>query len=367
MGGVLPEYPDPDFTELERVLKGEQEPRRVHLIELLIDEEVLQAIAKRYLGQPWVPSTEKPRETYFRQLITLYHRLGYDFVPVGCWGDVWIHHPPPKRRRTGDTAELSRGEREWVEESWGLISSWEEFEGFPWGEIKPDFFPFQFVAQNLPAGMKLVVAANLYEHVMEILLGYEGLFYMLHDEPELVAQVFDGWGRKVYDFYALVIGMEEVGAIFHPDDLGFKTSTMLPPDTLRQLVFPWFRKYAALAHEHGKQFWLHSCGNLYANGVIEDLIEDVQIDAFHSFQDVILPVADFKERYGDRVAALGGIDMDKLARLDEISLRAYVRDVLDQCMPGGRYALGSGNTIANYIPVKNYLIMLEEGFRWKPG
>jgi uroporphyrinogen decarboxylase len=252
-----------------------------------------------------------------------------------------------------------------VEESRGLISSWEEFDGFPWDDIRADHFSFQFVAQNLPPGMKLVVAANLYEHVMENLMGYEGLFYMLHDEPDLVTQVFDGWGQRVYDFYASMIGMKEVGAIFHPDDLGFKTSTLLPPDTLRQLVFPWFRKYAALAHEQGKQFWVHSCGNLYDTGVIEDLVEVVRIDGFHSFQDVILPVVDFKERYGGRVAALGGVDMDKLARLDEAPLRAYVRDILDRCMPGGRFALGAGNTIANYVPVRNYLLMLEEGARWR--
>jgi uroporphyrinogen decarboxylase len=202
---------------------------------------------------------------------------------------------------------------------------------------------------------------------METLLGYEELFYLLYDDPELVAQVFARWGQKVYDYYESVIGMEEVGAIFHCDDLGFKTSTMLSPEALRQLVFPWFKKYAALAHEHGKMLWYHCCGNVYNDGVIEDLIEEVQIDAFHSFEDVILPIADFKARYSDRVAALGGVDMDKLARLDEASLRQYIRGILEQCMPGGRFALGSGNTVANYIPLSNYFIMLEESRRWQPS
>jgi uroporphyrinogen decarboxylase len=57
--------------------------------------------------------------------------------------------------------------------------------------------------------------------------------------------------------------------------------------------------------------------------------------------------------------------MDKLACLDEASPCAYVRDVLDRCVPGGRFAPGAGNTIANYIPVSNYLLMLEEGLRWR--
>ena len=97
---------------------------------------------------------------------------------------------------------------------------------------------------------------------------------------------------------------------------------------------------------------------------MEDLIEDVGIDAFHSFQDVIIPVTEFKKRYGSRIATLGGVDMDKLSRLDEDNLRKYVRGILDECMPD-RYALGAGNSIANFVPVKNYLIMLEEGLKWR--
>jgi len=111
------------------------------------------------------------------------------------------------------------------------------------------------------------------------------------------------------------------------------------------------------------EVWLHCCGNVLE--IMDDLIEVVKIDAFHSFQDVIVPVGEFKKRYGNTIAILGGVDMDKLSRLEEQNLRNYVRGILDECMSGGRYALGSGNSIANYIPIENYLIMLEEGLRWK--
>jgi uroporphyrinogen decarboxylase len=292
----------------------------------------------------------------------MYDRLGYDYVPVSR---LWINHPPPRRRRTHDTAGLSRGQREWVDESLGLISSWREYEQFPWERVRADISPCELAAHHLPEGMKLAVMGSLFEHVLENLLGYEGLFYLLYDEPELVAQVFARWGQKVYDYYESVIGMEAVGAIFHADDLGFGTSTLLSPAVLRQHVFPWFKKYAALAHAHGKMFWYHCCGNVYRTGVIEDLIEDVRIDAFHSFQDSILPVGEFKARYGTRVAALGGVDMDKLARLDKADLREYIRDVLAHGMTGGRFALGSGNSLANYIPLQNYFILLDESRRWE--
>jgi uroporphyrinogen decarboxylase len=362
----LLDHPTPDFAEFCRVLSGEQPPRRVHLIEIGIDEEILQAITEQVTTGQWFSWEgdygETPPEPYYEQLVTLFYRLGYDYVPI--WATC-PNHPKPKRRITADTAELATGPREWVEEGLGLITSWQDFEAFPWDALQPDTRPIEYAARYLPDGMKLTVHTTLFEHVLENLLGYEGLAYLLSDEPGLVKRVFERWGQVVFDYYAAVIGADAVGAIFHADDLGFKTATLVAPVVLRELVFPWLKQCADLAHAHGKPFWLHSCGNLFAQGIIDDLIDDVGIDGFHSFQDEILPVAEFKARYGERVATLGGIDMDKLARLDPESLRAYIRTILETCMPGRRFALGSGNTIANYIPLENYGVLLEESRAWE--
>jgi uroporphyrinogen decarboxylase len=97
---------------------------------------------------------------------------------------------------------------------------------------------------------------------------------------------------------------------------------------------------------------------------MEDLIEDVRIDAKHSFEDTILDVRAAKTLWGDRIALLGGIDMDFLCRAEDDAIRERVRDTLKVCMPGGGYCLGTGNTVANYVPLDNYLAMLDEGRRF---
>ena len=94
---------------------------------------------------------------------------------------------------------------------------------------------------------------------------------------------------------------------------------------------------------------------------MDDLIDDVGIDAKHSYEDKYLSAAKAKQLYGSRIGILGGIDMDVLARGSEEDVRVYTRRVLEACMPDGGYALGTGNTAANYIPVRNYLAMLDEG------
>jgi uroporphyrinogen decarboxylase len=357
--------PAPNFDELVGVLKGEQKPQRVHLAELSMDEEVMQAITENYLDQKWIPATQQPNEAYYQQLTNYYYRMGFDYVPVPIWHD-WDNHPPTGWAGATDTAgELTRGERKWANEGHGMITSWETFEQFPWDKIQANPMHCELAARHLPPGMKIVAETTHFEHVLEVLLGYEGLFYMLYDEPELVAEVFRRWGQKVYEYYETIVDMDEVGAIFHGDDLGFKTSTFVSPEILRQHVFPWFKKYAALAHEHGKTYWYHCCGNIYDNGVIEDLIEDVKVDAFHSFQDIILPVGEFKARYGTRIATLGGVDIDPLTRMDEASLRHYARDILGKCVDNGRYAFGTGNSVTNFIPLKNYFAILDEARCWQ--
>jgi len=45
-------------------------------------------------------------------------------------------------------------------------------------------------------------------------------------------------------------------------------------------------------------------------------------------------------------------------------VRRRVRETLDACPPASGYCLGSGNSIASYMPVENFLAMLDEGRRW---
>ena len=94
---------------------------------------------------------------------------------------------------------------------------------------------------------------------------------------------------------------------------------------------------------------------------MDDLINDVKIDGKHSFQDGVAPIIDWKKKYGDKIALIGGIDMDVLSRYSPDEVRRYVRRAIDECSPGGRFAVGAGNSIPSYIPLENYLVMLDEG------
>jgi len=273
---------------------------------------------------------------------------------------------PLKRIAAEDTASLQRrGGRSYVDEHAGPITTWEEFDAYPWPDPESaSTRSLEWYSEHLPEGMCLIGGggfAHFAEH-LTWLMGYETLCYALYDRRDLVAAI----AARLFGIYEVVLRrilqFERVKVVWGSDDMGFRSGTLIGPDDLREFVLPGHRRMAQLSHEAGRPYILHSCGNLEA--ILPDLLDDVRIDGKHSFEDTIESVVDAKERYGGRIALLGGIDVDFLCRADEAQIRRRVRETLAVCQPGGGYALGSGNTVANYVPLDHYLAMLDEGRRF---
>jgi uroporphyrinogen decarboxylase len=357
------EKPSPNITWFKDVIQGRLEPQRPPLVELFLDQEILSSIAQDWMGIDWLSLAEDRdlRKAYWDRYIEVHYRLGYDYIRMT--GGMFFEFATDA---TEDTADLSRGNRSWYSSHTALISDWDTFEKYPWpSPSEDDLWDYEYVATHLPEGMGLFVCptSGFLEIPMDGLFGYENLSYLIYDQPDLVDAVFTRTADLIHTFYLRLVGLPNLAGFFQGDDMGFKTSTLVSPNFLRRYVLPEHRKLADLAHNHGYLYLLHSCGNL--SKIMEDLISVVKIDGKHSYEDAILPARDFKGLYGDRIAILGGIDIDKICRLPEAELRAYVRATIAACLPGGRFAIGSGNTVANYVPVQNYRIMLEESLNWK--
>ena len=346
----------PDWEGLVKCVRREGTPSRVHHIELFLDGEVQNAISERYGIADGLDSAD-PFFPHRRQ-IAVQSFLGYDYV--GCGLDA---RPVAlfKFSSTTDSAQLQRaGGRNYMEEHKGPITNWEEFEKFPWPD--PESAPtrsLEWCSENLPDNMCLVAGLGNFAEWLTWLMGYETLCLSLYDQRDLVKSISD---RTLEIFSATLkrlLQFDRVKLFWGADDMGFRSATLISPADLREFVLPKHKTLVEMAHAAGRPYMLHSCGNL--NQIMDDLVNDVKIDAKHSFEDAIEPVTVAKKKYGDRLALLGGIDVDFMCRATEAQVRKRVRDTLDVCMPGGGYCLGTGNSVANYIPVDNYLAMLDEG------
>ncbi|MGQ9628905.1 MAG: uroporphyrinogen decarboxylase family protein [bacterium] len=347
--------PDPDFSRFRKALLREGEPDRVPFYELFADPEIMEAV----LGEPITRlnlDDGNERKKYLRAVVRFYHSLGYDYLPLA----PKVFPPRDNVLESRDTADLPREKRTWVDEHRGMIETRKDFERYPWPSLSSvNFSDFEFLSRNLPEGMKVIGGTSgVLENVMW-LMGYEPLSYALYDDPNLVGDMFRRVGEILSEVHREMAEFDCVGALYMGDDMGYKTGTMIAPELLKKHVFPWQKRAVSAAHSRNLPFILHSCGNLEA--VMDDLIDYVGIDAKHSYEDAILPVTEAKRLYGDRICILGGVDVDFICRSSEDDVRSYVRRVMRECGPGGGYALGTGNSVANYIPLKNYLAMLDEG------
>jgi uroporphyrinogen decarboxylase len=343
---LLPPGHRPDYRRLERALTRSALPDRVPFYELFIED----VMVERMSGRPLSPAAE----------VEVYYRLGHDYCNFSP--DMGLHQT--ECLVVDDTGTNNpTGKREWLDSDRGVITSRAEMDAYPWPKVG-DWCCARFdeYRRELREGMRIVIRpTGVFENVRR-LVGMVPLSYLLHDDPRLVADIFERvgstiWGAVEHTFRC--VDLRAVFACIMGDDLSHGGGPLMPPAFYRRHVFPWMKRVADLAHSHGMPFGLHSCGN--NDAIMDELIDDVGIDAKHSFQDGVEQVTAFKARYGGRVAVLGGLDMGKLATLPTPAFRRYCREVLAECMRGGGYALGTGNSPATYVRLESFYAMHEEG------
>ena len=71
-------------------------------------------------------------------------------------------------------------------------------------------------------------------------------------------------------------------------------------------------------------------------------------------QEIILDVLKFIDKLSE---TLGGIDMNFLVTRTPEEVYDRSRRMLERTWESGGYALGSGNSIPEYVPYENYLAM----------
>lgn len=246
----------------------------------------------------------------------------------------------------------------------GPIQNRSDFESYPWSALHRRFWDlagprFDALVRSLPEGMKAVggIGNGVFE-ISEDLVGLEYLPFMQVDNPALYSDVYNRIGDLMCSIWSEFLKRYRHAfvACRFGDDLGFKSSLLTNPITLRQRVFPEYKRVIDLVHGSGLPFLLHSCGCIFE--VMDDIL-DLGIDAKHSNEDSIAPFDRWIEDYGRKVGLLGGFDMDFLCARSPDEIHAAVLEQGKRFRASAcGYALGSGNSIPGYVPVENYLAMI---------
>ncbi|AEF82667.1 uroporphyrinogen decarboxylase family protein [Leadbettera azotonutricia] len=319
----------------------------IPLYEHIVSPLIIEKLTGKKFADLLMGDFEDKKE-FFRHYSGFFRDFGYDTVSFECCAGPAM---PGSGSLGGHKA--------------GVIKNRRDFDEYPWASI-PDFYfeangeIFKAFAETLPEGMKGIggVGNGIFECVQDI-TGFQELCYIKADDEDLYKELFAKVGNMLTAIWSRFL--KEFGDAFcvgrFGDDLGFKSNTLLEAADVKELILPQYKRIISLVHAAGKPFLLHSCGCIF--NVMDDIIA-TGIDAKHSNEDVISPYSKWIDDYGGRIGNFGGLDMDVLCDSSSVDLVSYTTKVFKLCQAKGHgVAIGSGNSIPDYVSPERYSLMLE--------
>jgi len=156
---------------------------------------------------------------------------------------------------------------------------------------------------------------------LQFLRGSEELYLDLNRPPGQLLDLLD----RMHAFYKEELTLwakTDVDALTFMDDWGSQRALLVAPELWREIFKPLYADYIAIAHDHGKQAFMHSDGHI--TEIIPDLIE-IGLDALNS-QLFCMGVDELGSRFAGGLTFWGEVDRQQLlprASTEEIARAAH--------------------------------------------
>ena len=193
-------------------------------------------------------------------------------------------------------------------------------------------------------------------------MGMMGFSMALHQNRKLLDAVIDRfteWNIRVVE------GLQPLGfdSLMSYDDIAFNSGPMFSPSTLKEVFIP---RIQPLIDAIRLPWVYHSDGDLAK--VMDDLV-GMGISGIMSFQPDVMDIKEMKDRYGDRIAVWGNIDLHyTLTRGTAAETVTEVKQRIREVGPGGGYIISTSNAFTEYCKPDNVMAMIEtiEAYRDYP-
>lgn len=342
-----------DFARVRQSLLLEGKPDRVPLWELHVDREVKEA----FLGKPIADETDDAQ---------FWVEAGYDYVPLsaGLLAVAGVLSGEATQVKAHPYSVYTEAEREmtWAAEGQGVITSFDDFERFPWPS--QDDLSLEHVERTvacLPEGMGVIVIVGKIFTPTWMLMGFEGFAEACAFNPDLVAAVFERIGGLQYDCCLRAMKTPGVVALWMSDDIAYGQGMLVNPKVLREHLFPWYRRLGQVMREAQMPYIYHSDGDLWP--VMDDILA-CGFNALHPIEPKAMDSREVKSKLGDRLCLLGNVELDRLSRGTPAEVREMTRRNVEDLGHNGGYCVGSSNSVTYYVPLENYLAMIETALEY---
>lgn len=140
-------------------------------------------------------------------------------------------------------------------------------------------------------------------------------------------------------------------------DLGYRHGTFFSPKHFENQLHPVFKELCRFFHNHDMHVILHSCGRVkdLIPYFIEEGVDCLQPLEVKAGMDLI----ELKERYGDKICFMGGIDVRLMALDDSKPIEKEIKEKFEVAKEGGGYIYHSDHSIPKNISFQQYKRVIE--------
>ena len=167
------------------------------------------------------------------------------------------------------------------------------------------------------------------------------------------------YNRVYTDFYKMhyTYMFEQLGkpnGVWVYEDLGYKNGLFASPRVLGEVIFPYYKELVDFYHSHDLPVVLHTCGS---TSQAMPLILEAGFDAVNPMERKAKDNDPFvyAEKYGDRIAFVGGLDARVFETNDKDIIRREVTDYIEGMKArGARLVFASDHSISTNTHYESY-------------
>lgn len=237
-----------------------------------------------------------------------------------------------------------------------------------WQEIKKRLKP-DFTRVNWASGLaanksaleegKFLCFSGGYGY--DILQGYmktEQLLMAMVEDPDWVKEMIMTLAELTVITAELMIRNGfKFDAGFMYNDMGYRNGLLFSPDTYRKTHYEADSLVYGYFHSQGMKTILHSCGNV--SELIPLLIE-VGLDCLQPLEvKAGMNLIELKEKYGDKLAFMGGIDARLMSEPDPAKIEEEIKTKFEAAKKNGGYIYHSDHSVPNNVSFPQYCRVME--------
>jgi len=186
-------------------------------------------------------------------------------------------------------------------------------------------------------------------------MGDVTMYESLLDDPAWIHdynQVYTALYKKAFATIFSEVGMPD--GVWLYEDMGYKNGLFASPKLLGELIFPYYREMIQFFHSYNLPVVLHSCGS---TAQALPLIVEAGFDALNPMERKAKdndPFV-FAEKYGERLAFIGGMDVRVFETNDRDTITREVGDYIDGMKArGARLVFASDHSLPPTIHYDSY-------------